>query len=452
MKILGLNTGFESLKYPEFDECKFNTYTSLLDYDAVVIDVGFLVRNSYGEMPETYQNKILLSEYYSQQIVDDYSKIRDQITELLKQGRTLFLLMGRNEKCYIYTGEKQFNGTGRNARQTNIVREFDPYAFLPIILNATHVYGNEIHICCNAPYSTFLKQTIESSQYASYFSIRVQHTVLATIKGTDKTIAAVIPYEQGKIVCLPQPFYEDEYTKPTYWRKNGKKYLDCLFELNKQLNAKEDEYTLPTWANDLYILGEKEERAKQNSLENRIAELQSELEAQIQRVDKIQRYKLLITSSGTTLEEIAKNVMREIGFEIFDSERGRSDIIAKYGEVGIVAEVKGVSKSAAEKHAAQLEKWVSQYIEKNEQMPKAMLIVNGFCDTPIIERNEEVFPDQMLKYCVARGHILITTTQLLCLYLEIKQNPACKEERINELLTAVGKYNRYQDTSPFILR
>ena len=58
--------------------------------------------------------------------------------------------------------------------------------------------------------------------------------------------------------------------------------------------------------------------------------------------------------------------------------KGRSDIIAKYGEVAIVAEIKGVTKSAAEKHAAQLEKWVAQYIEENEVSPKGMLIVNGF--------------------------------------------------------------------------
>ena len=167
-------------------------------------------------------------------------------------------------------------------------------------------------------------------------------------------------------------------------------------------------------------------------------------------VQEVQKYKLLLTSSGTTLEEIVKQVLDELGFTILEAEKGRSDIIAKYGEVAIVAEIKGVTKSAAEKHAAQLEKWVAQYIEENEVSPKGMLIVNGFCDMPLNERLEDVFPQQMLKYCVSRGHVLLTSTQLLCLYIEVCKNPICKEERITELLSCVGKYERYRETKDYL--
>ena len=57
------------------------------------------------------------------------------LKELLKQGRNVFVLMGNNDNCYIYTGEKQYSGTGRNARQTNIVREFNAYSLLYSIVN-----------------------------------------------------------------------------------------------------------------------------------------------------------------------------------------------------------------------------------------------------------------------------------------------------------------------------
>ncbi len=444
-KILGLNTEFENLEYDGFHENPFSTSISLLDYDAVVIDVGFLAENCYGESSSTYQNKTLLSNRNSPQIVEDFSVIKEQIVELLKQGRNLFLLMGKNESCYIYTGEKQYSGTGKNARQTNIVREFDTYSFLPITIKATHVYGSEISICGNSPYRDFLKQTADSSQYASYFSIREQSTALAQIKGTDKIIAAVIPYEKGKIICLPQPFYEDEYLESKYWEECGRKYLDSLFELDERLNISNEDFSLPKWANEMYILGEKEEIAKQIKIENKIGELQVKLINQKHCIEEIQKYKLLLTASGGLLEEITKKVLGELGFSLLNAEKGRSDIIAKYGDLGIVAEIKGVSKSAAEKHAAQLEKWVSQYIEENENAPKALLIVNGFCDIPVAERTEDVFPHQMLKYCEARGHALIATTQLLCLYIETQRDPACKDDRINELLSCVGKYERYHD-------
>lgn len=447
-KVLGLNTAFGSLKYDGFQERCFTASISLLDYDAVVIDVGYLAK-SYSSI-ETYQNKDLLVDYSSHQIEEDFSVIKEQIIELMQQGRTLFLLMGKNENCYIYTGEKQYSGTGKNARQTNIVREFDMYSFLPIKIKATHVSGHEISICCSSPYRDFLKQTANCSQYASYFSIKEKSISLAQIRGTDKVVAAVVPYENGKIICLPQPYYKDDYTKVEYWRTNGKLYLDSLFELDKRLNITDEEFALPTWANNVLILDEKERIDRQVQIEEKIDELKAELAEQKCCVEEIQKYKLLLTASGNLLEEITKRVLSELGFSILDAEKGRSDIIAKYGDVGIVAEIKGVSKSAAEKHAAQLEKWVSQYIEENDVSPKPWLIVNGFCDTPIGERTEDVFPHQMLKYCEARGHALITTTQLLCLYIETRKNPECKDDRVNEMLSCVGKYDRYQDVQEYL--
>ena len=80
----------------------------------------------------------------------------------------------------------------------------------------------------------------------------------------------------------------------------------------------------------------------------------------------------------------------------------------------------------------------------------ALLIVNGYNTLPLDQRTEEVFPDQMLKYSTSREQTLITTTQLLCLFVEIQEHPDCKEERIQELLSTTGRYNRYTDYSEFI--
>lgn len=450
MRILGLNTQFDDLVCSGFEEEEFSSAISLLDYDAVVVDVGFIIGNSYGKDTETYQNKCLLSNYASSQIVEDYAAIKEQIIELLKHGRNIFLLMGQNDNCCIYTGQKKYNGTGKNAQQINYVREFDTYSFLPVSIKVTHVYGENIDICCNPPYRDFLKQTSKSSQYASYFSAKESFSVLATIKGTEKVVSAVIPYEKGKIVCLPHPYYEDDYTKSEYWKEYGKKYIESLLDLITRLHCSEEKYLFPEWAEKIHILNEKKELAKKNRIEERIQALNKQLEAQMRLIDEIQKYKILLTSNGGLLEDITKIVLVELGFTILQTEKGRSDIIAKYGDMGIVAEIKGVSKSAAEKHAAQLEKWASQYIEDNGSIPKALLIVNGFCDTPLADRTEEVFPNQMLKYSESRGHILITTTQLLCLYIETQQNPECKDSRIKELLSSVGKYNRYQNINDYL--
>ena len=252
-KIVGLNTYFKSLEYENFDEYEFSARISLLDYDAVVINAEYLITCYSTSYDSSYQNKPCLSDYNSAQIVEDFKKIEGQIKELLKQGRNVFVLMGNNDNCYIYTGEKQYSGTGRNARQTNIVREFNAYSFLPIKLNVTEVVGERIDICCSSPYRDFFTNTRTCYYYASYFSVAENSTILVKIKGTDKVVAAVIPYGSGKIVLLPQIYEEEEYKTEDVWKENGKKYLDSLFELNRRLKITDEEMDLPGWAQNIYI-------------------------------------------------------------------------------------------------------------------------------------------------------------------------------------------------------
>lgn len=448
--LLGLNTAFSNLNIENFQEYDFSVAISLLDYDAVIIDVSNIAKKCYGTSAGLYQNKIRLSDYASHQIVEDYNTIREQIIELLKHRRNVFILMGRNENCYIYTGEREYSGTGKNARQTLMVKEFNTYSFLPISVKPTHICGTEIDICCKSPYRDFLKLTEDKSQYDSYFTVKEDSTPLARIKGTDKIVAAVVPYENGKIVLLPRPYYKGAYEKTEYWEECGREYLKGLCELCNRLSNSEKELSLPGWAHKMHILDETTEIQRQKEIQEQIKVLKLQLADQENRIAEIQEYKLLLTASGSSLEEIVKKVLSELGFSILDAAKGRSDIVAKYGEISVVAEIKGVTKSAAEKHAAQLEKWVSQHIEENNAVPKALLIVNGFCDIPVIDRTEDVFPHQMLKYCEARRHILITTTQLLCLYIEAQRNPAGNEKRIEELLSSVGKYERYQNISDYL--
>jgi len=326
--IVGINTCFDSLEYENFDEYGFSTRISLLDYDAVVINAENLIRCYATSYDGCYQNKTRLSDYNSAQIVDDYNKIKGQIEELLKQGRNVFVLMGNNDNCYIYTGEKQYSGTGRNARQTNIVREFDAYSFLPVKLMTTEVIGEQIDICCTSPYREFLANTRDCYYYATYFSVVENSTILGKIKSTDKAVAAVIPYSNGKIVLLPQIYVEEEYKSEDIWKENGKKYLDNLFELNRRLSIAGDEINVPEWVNNIYILDEKEKLKKQEDIESKIESLQKELENERLMIQEVQRYKLLLTASGTILEDIVKQVLDQIGFDILETEKGRSDVVA----------------------------------------------------------------------------------------------------------------------------
>lgn len=145
-----------------------------------------------------------------------------------------------------------------------------------------------------------------------------------------------------------------------------------------------------------------------------------------------------------TVEEI----FSELGFEILQAEKNRDDLIVKYGDDIAVVEIKGLSHSAGEKNAAQLEKWRATYLEIHGVNPKGILLVNTYRETPLAERNQPDFPEQMLRYAVGREHCLITAVQFLTLYYEAVKNPQFKEAIIKSLFETVGRYTgnfKWQD-------
>jgi hypothetical protein len=167
-------------------------------------------------------------------------------------------------------------------------------------------------------------------------------------------------------------------------------------------------------------------------------------------LDALVRNKLLFTVTGTVLEVQVQQLLEKLGFEILESEPGRVDLIVKYGDQPAVLEIKGVGGSSAEKYAAQLEKWVSTYNVDNEVKPKGILVMNAFKDEELLNRNQDVFPHQMLAFSVQREHCLITTLQLLGLYFEILRSPEKKDELIFSLYNTIGVYKGYEDWTQFI--
>ena len=447
--ILGVNTRFGSLEYNGLTECNFDSGISFLDYDAVIIDTQSIV-DRYNYFPgSSFNGKSCLLLDDSLRLREDFAKTKAQIVEFLKQGRIVFVLLEDNTDCFVHTGRKKITGTGKSAQATSFVEKFDFLSFLPTSFSPTMVQGEKFDIVCTPPYSSFFQATRNLFYYAGYFSAD-KMTPLLTIAGCDKVISAVFECEKGKIVILPHPYLGGDYETEEGWKKWGKKYLDALFELNHALMFCVDSYELPAWADGIKVLNEQDEEIKLEQEINKLRNVKAAIEKRKESIRKIRQKKILITGRGTPLEEVVKETLQEIGFALHEAEVGRSDVVASYDGTDVVAEIKGVSKSAAEKHAAQLEKWAVQFLEENDHAPKAILFVNGYCNTPLAERTEDVFPDQMLKYSEGRGHALVTTTQLLCLYSEIKNNPACAKERIKELLSCVGRYPRYKNYKKYI--
>nr|WP_242585572.1 hypothetical protein [Enterococcus sp. DIV0242_7C1] len=436
------------MNFKNIDLLSFNSYNSLLDYDIVIIDLGGISLEYTSE--KNYAGKRLLTEHNSFEFVADFKRRKEEIKDLLALGKTLYVMLPSEASFYIYTGKNEYSGTGRNRQTTNIVHELNILNILPIKLNVTTGLGSKLAYSTDSPYKSLFEIKDMEYYYNAYFSSEDNGIPVAYIANTEKNISKVFPINAGRLIVFPSIFDEGDYSSEKEYRKVINNFLHTIDDLEEEIKVSLDDYSLPEWADKYNILTEKNEKEKIEELNKEIEKLEIEKEKTKGRLSSIQKYKLAFTASGKELETIIYEIFSELGFKSMPIEHNRADGIFEYDDLKIVTEIKGVNGSSAEKHGAQLEKWVSEFVEKEGTIPKAILIVNGFRKKDLSARNEAVFPNQMIDYSTKREHCLISTVQLLGIFIDVKNNPSKKEEIITKLLNTVGVYSEYMDFKKFL--
>lgn len=436
-KIVGINTNFSSSiteKFTFFSQISFDETISLYDYDCIIINPKIYFSGSNAQK-KRFENGICLSSESVFHYNTIFDSVREQLIELLQQGKNIYVIMNLPDKYYYINFQERY--------------DFNILSFLPLEVDYEVLEGKYFNIQKVEPYASFFSSF---QQFISYKNIIKCDAIkkLITIKNSEKFISGIRDLYNGKIIFIPDfsrklspmLMFANEKIKPETDNRD-EVFLEAIFKLEEKLTENIEEQ-LPDWAESFLILNEEDVKEKISDTEQKLKKLQEELDSHKNELKKIQGYKYLLTSSGKTLEAIVKRVLKELGFTLFETEENRTDVIAKYKNRDVVFEIKGVKHSAAEKNAAQLEKWVSEFISVNNKIPKAVLIVNGYYELPIKERNEPIFPNQMLKFSKGREHCLLSTYQLLKLFIEIKQYPEKSEHLINELLNTVGVYEKYK--------
>jgi hypothetical protein len=86
----------------------------------------------------------------------------------------------------------------------------------------------------------------------------------------------------------------------------------------------------------------------------------------------------------------------------------------------------------------------------NALQPIGALVVKAWRETPLEQRTEDAFPNQMLPYAVGREHCLATGVQLLCAWTEAERDPARRDEIAASLFAGSGRWTRYGDRREWI--
>ncbi len=358
---------------------------------------------------------------------------------MLESGKNLFIYTPY--PIFIYT---------TNAQTVNLL---DYFTVLSV--KTSSASGKRIEFRGDEMFVPFWEQNKDILDYKAVFD-EVAGKPLFYIQGSQFVVGSYIKVKKGHIIFLPT--INPHANNPSDVEKVLRDYLQSIIALDKALQKSSEEFELPEWSKNYVLPHEYKYKGDLLQLEEELNMLRRRVDEQKRLITEIERNKILFTGKGKVLELQVKKIFEELGFTVTEGEPGRDDLVLQYYDKIAVVEVKGVDrKSAAESHARQLEQWVSEYyLDNNGVKAKGILIVNAFKDTPLTDRKEAPFPDQMLPYAQAREHCLMTGLQLLGLYLDCQEYLDCqdddekKRKMIDLMFGTNGIFSEYQNWTNFI--
>ncbi|RFA09033.1 hypothetical protein B7R54_07195 [Subtercola boreus] len=308
--------------------------------------------------------------------------------------------------------------------------------------------GRRVVVRGQSRLSTFLRDQGNRVRYSAVLTeIASEGVVIATAGNTDQPVAAEFQWVTGgSLIMLPdieldfpvgsasgeldlQDPIVDSDARHTFWSS----LIDAVLPQAEVEPA-------PAWTSGITTSSERNLTIDLGLAAAQLEVAQTlvmELNTQQARLDSD---KILLYGTGDALAEKCAEVLERFGAQRLPAPENRADLRFSFEERIIVVEVKGVTKSAKEENAAQLEKWVMEDVSSGTPYSqiKPVLIVNAFRQKSPSER-AETFPSQMLQMSESRGHALLSSVQLFVLAAEVSEGHLSGSEALQIITSTVGK-------------
>lgn len=435
MRVLEVGCDFH---YGPSDSGAFRSTQSFLDYDLVVWNPT-KTRDEYLVSPDFFihEGRTILKKQAHAKLLNDLARRHNEMTEMMNLGRSIV----------VWASDPQ--ATKLTVSKGHGYVTVDLLSALPVDITTGAMSGKNIEFRGREPFSKFWATNQERLSYKAQVSAS-NGKPLFFVKGTDKVVGMYLSINRGNLLVLPS-FLVEGVSRHQY-AEMEQEYVLSLVRLVEDLSRMVGEPKLPSWSREYLLPSERDHLSALGQLQADLTRLQQRIQCQENLLAELEKYKIMFSGSGKPLERQVRRVFEELGFSVVETLPNRDDLVMTHGDRVAVVEIKGTSRSAAEKNAAQLEKWVSEYYLSHRVEPKGILLVNAFKDTALVDRNDAPFPHQMVSYSENRKHCLITGLQLLGLYLDCKDHPEKKAEMVDSIFKTQGIFDSYHDWTKFLVR
>jgi len=297
--------GFE-LEHPDVAQTRFRSSQTLLDYEIVFWDPGWILEEYTRDFTSSYQGLPLISQHDSALIVGEVARRKREMIELLKLGGTIVIFLSRPDQIYIHTGEKQYSGTGRNRHTTAFVRHFDLAAALPISVKLVVAQGKQMEFRGSEPFGSFWRKHKDDFTYRAYME-ELTGKPQVYIRRTERPVASVVKAEKGSVILLPDLRYDDDEKKQ---QKREEAITGSLFDLIAALRGETGDYVPPAWAKDYRLPGEDDAGEVLVKAEQSVSRALDRRAKARTNISDVEQHKLLFTGTGPALEAQVRWALR----------------------------------------------------------------------------------------------------------------------------------------------
>ena len=440
MKKKIISIGFE---IPGHSNCyhSYNSSQSLLDADIVVFEPELY---HYYTNSSTYQGKECLDENRSFQLKEDTKHWRSEISTAIQDGKTVFIFMDQYKEIFVHTGKKEFSGTGKNTRTTDIVSLYNNYEFLPIdIPQLIPSRGSEIIFCGNSLFTIFWNEFKEYINYECYMQKEISTPLFSTKTGK-KPVGGLFRKGKGNLVLLPPISYPEEKLtrydrkkKEEVWTNEaidfGKKLVQTLLDIDGVLSSSAEASPSPSWTreNEYRLKSETDLTKKISTISEKMGKLEEQKNTLSDTLEKEKELKALLFEKGKPLENAVIEALRILGYKAENYDDGNLEldqvIVAPDGE-RYIGETEGKDNGAINiEKFRQLQYSMQEYLEREDVTGPAtgILFGNGFRIIHPKKRKEQ-FTKKCITTAKSQNVILVRTSDLFRVAKYIRENKNSK--------------------------
>lgn len=440
----------------EVEYCRFDSDTSLLDWDIILFKPEIDELANYSDH---YQGKPSLYDSSSFRLKERSEHWRREIKDAVESGKTVIVFLTDLYEVFIDTGKREYSGTGRNQKTTRIVGEYNNYQCIPASINPVKTKGSAMRLVPRGAelISSYWKEFEEISRYKVVLSGEKIPACITTKNG-EKTVAAIYRSKNsnGALILLPDiDFYDDEFLEEKdegqVWTKAAEvfssKMVKAVVSLDKSLKNEGESTPEPDWAKEQEYQLSKEAEVRSNLLkvEDRLEKLQEQKGGLLSELRDLGRLRNLLFEKGKPLEYAIIDALTILGFKAaqYKDTESEFDVVFESSEGRLIGEAEGKDNKATNiDKLRQLEMNIHEDLERDEinEPAKAVLFGNAYRLEPVKDRSDP-FTVKCASAAERSSTALIFTPDLFLIarYLSDKKDARFATRCRKAILNTVGR-------------